>query len=106
MCRRNSSIVNKLFSEPTKALKRAAEEEDTAVGERLRRRLCDFSDAVRLWQAGVKCQPGDVNTLMELSQALMLAGNKAEAYQYLAEVQKLDPQNQAALALLMQVNIQ
>jgi len=66
----------------------------------------DFSGAVRLWQAGIKCQTGDVNTLMELSQALMLKGDKAEAYQYLAEVQKLDPQNQAALALLKRVDIQ
>jgi tetratricopeptide (TPR) repeat protein len=39
----------------------------------------DFVAAVRLWNAGVLCQPGDVNVLLELSQACLLAGDRPAA---------------------------
>jgi cytochrome c-type biogenesis protein CcmH/NrfG len=55
----------------------------------------DFSGAVRLWQAGVKCQPGDINVLLELSQALLFAGDNTGAHQCLTQARKLDPQNVA-----------
>ena len=60
----------------------------------------DYAGAVRLWEAGVKCQPGDVNALLQLSQALHLAGDKTGARQRLAEAQTLAPQNETVLALL------
>lgn len=65
----------------------------------------DYSEIVRLWQAGVKCQPGEVNTLIELSQALLLNGNKAEARQRLTEAQSLSPQNKIVLSLFKQVGM-
>jgi tetratricopeptide (TPR) repeat protein len=49
----------------------------------------DYTGAVRLWEVGVKCQPGDVNPLLELSQALLLAGDKTSARQRLFEAQVL-----------------
>ena len=49
----------------------------------------DYIGAARLWEAGVKCQPGDVNPLLELSQVLLLAGDKTSARQRLFEAQVL-----------------
>ena len=66
----------------------------------------DYVRAVRLWQAGVKCQPGDVNALLELSQALLSKGDKAGAHQQLRQAQSLAPQNQAVLALLRTVALE
>jgi tetratricopeptide (TPR) repeat protein len=60
----------------------------------------DYSGAVRLWEAGVKCMPRDVNAMIELSQVLLLAGDKTEARQRLAQAQALAPQNETVLALL------
>ncbi len=60
----------------------------------------DYPGAVRLWEAGVRCKPGDVNAILELSQALLRNGNKAGARQRLAEAQRLEPQNETVLALL------
>jgi len=65
----------------------------------------DYSGAVRLWEAGVKCKSGDVNAILELSQALLRNGNKAAARQRLAEVQQMEPQNETVLALLRQIGI-
>jgi len=63
----------------------------------------DYSGAVRLWEAGVKCKSGDVNAILELSQALLRNGNIAGARQRLVEAQQLEPQNETVLALLRQV---
>jgi Tfp pilus assembly protein PilF len=60
----------------------------------------DHAGAVRLWEAGLKCQPDDVNVLIELAQALLLAGEIIRARQYLIEVQSLSPQNATVLSLL------
>ena len=60
----------------------------------------DYTGAVRLWEAGIKCQPGDVDVLLELSQSLLLAGDKVGARQRLAQVQMLAPQNKTMLDLL------
>ena len=60
----------------------------------------DYFSAVRLWEAGVKCQPGKVSALLELTQALLLAGDKVEAHLRLIEARELDPQNEAVLTLL------
>ena len=62
----------------------------------------DYDGAVRLWEAGVRCKPGDVNALLELSQTLVLAGDQHGARQRLAQAQALDPHNEAALALYQQ----
>ena len=62
----------------------------------------DFSGAVRLWKAGVQCQPGDVNVLLELSRAMLLAGDKTGARQRLVQAQALAPQNKEVLALFLQ----
>ena len=63
----------------------------------------DYVGAARLWEAGVKCQPGDVNALLELSQALIFAGDRTGARQRLAEAEGLAPQDEAVLALLKQI---
>jgi tetratricopeptide (TPR) repeat protein len=63
----------------------------------------DYAGAVRLWEAGVKCQPGDVNTLLELSRCLILADDKIGARRQLIQAQKLAPQNEIVHALLKQV---
>jgi tetratricopeptide (TPR) repeat protein len=63
----------------------------------------DYAGAVRLWEAGVKCQPGDVNTLLELSRCLILADDKIGACRQLIQAQKLAPQNEIVHALLKQV---
>jgi tetratricopeptide (TPR) repeat protein len=60
----------------------------------------DYAGAVRLWEAGVKCQPGDVNPLLELIKSLLLAGDKTGARQRLTEAQNLSPQNETVLDLL------
>jgi len=49
----------------------------------------DYAGAVHLWEAGVDCQPRDVNAMLELTQALMLAGDKAGARHRLAQAQIL-----------------
>jgi hypothetical protein len=63
----------------------------------------DYSGAVHLWEAGVLSQPGDVNALVELTQTLLLAGEKNKAQQRLAQARQLAPQNEAVLTLLKQV---
>ncbi len=63
----------------------------------------DYAGAVRLWEAGVKCQPGDVNTLLELSRCLILADDKIGVRRQLIQAQKLAPQNEIVHALLKQV---
>jgi tetratricopeptide (TPR) repeat protein len=64
----------------------------------------DYTGAARLWAAGVKCQPGDVNALLQLSQSLLLTGDKDSARDALFQARKLDPQNEAVLDLIRQVN--
>ena len=66
----------------------------------------DYTGAVRLWEAGVKCRPGEVNALIELSYALLLAGDKTQAHHRLAQAQVLAPQNETVLDLLRQVGPQ
>ena len=63
----------------------------------------DYVGAVRLWDTGVKCQPGNVSPLLELARCLLLTGDKTEARQWIAQAQTLDPQNEAVLELLKQV---
>jgi Flp pilus assembly protein TadD len=63
----------------------------------------DYAGAARLWKAGVKCQPGDVNALLALSQALLLAGDKTGTRQRLTQAQALSPQNETVLAMLKQL---
>ncbi|MCX6059045.1 MAG: glycosyltransferase family 92 protein [Chloroflexi bacterium] len=60
----------------------------------------DYAGAIRLWEAGVKCEPGDVDALLELSHALLLAGDKTQALQRLTQARQLDPRNEAVLTLL------
>jgi tetratricopeptide (TPR) repeat protein len=64
----------------------------------------DYAGAVRLWQAGVMCQPGEVDPLLELAKVLLLAGEQSLAHQALTQAQQLAPQNEAVLAMLKQVN--
>lgn len=64
----------------------------------------DYQEAVHLWVSGVRCQPDDVNALLELSHALLLAGNKVDALQYLSQAQILAPQNQSVLNLISQAD--
>jgi Flp pilus assembly protein TadD len=65
----------------------------------------DYLGAVRLWEAGVKCQPEDVNALIELSRCLLLAGDKTGARRQLTQAQKLALQNETVLALSNQVGV-
>ena len=65
----------------------------------------DYAGAVHLWEAGIKCQPGDAKPLLELSQVFLLEGEKDKARQSLVEAQSLDPQNETVLALLRQVGV-
>ncbi len=60
----------------------------------------DYAGIVRLWEAGVKCQPGEVNALLELAQALFYAGELSRAQQRLAQALKLAPQNEDVLELM------
>jgi tetratricopeptide (TPR) repeat protein len=62
----------------------------------------DYKGAVRLWEAGVKCKPGDVQTLLELSHAMLLVGNVPGAQQRLVQAQNLAPQDERVIALLKQ----
>ncbi|MCX6059049.1 MAG: glycosyltransferase family 92 protein [Chloroflexi bacterium] len=64
----------------------------------------DYAGAAHLWEAGVKCQPGEVNVLLELSKSLFLAGDTAGARQRLSQAQSLAPQNGAVLDLIRQVD--
>jgi uncharacterized protein HemY len=52
----------------------------------------------------VKCLPGDVNALLELSQVLLLVGDNENARQYLSQAQALDPQNEMILNLIKQAD--
>lgn len=69
----------------------------------------DFAGAVRLWQAGVKCQRGDVNALLELARCQFLFGDKAGARQQFAlakslvAAEGLGLQNEAVHSLFAQV---
>jgi tetratricopeptide (TPR) repeat protein len=65
----------------------------------------DFTCAVQLWEAGLKCQPDDVTVLLELSQAQLLAGLKTEARQRLTRALNIAPQNKTVLTLLKQVDV-
>jgi cytochrome c-type biogenesis protein CcmH/NrfG len=60
----------------------------------------DYTGAARLWQAGVQCQPGDVNNLLELARCLLLAGDITGMRRYLTQAQSLAPKNEEVLALL------
>jgi tetratricopeptide (TPR) repeat protein len=60
----------------------------------------DYAGAARLWEAGVKCQPGEVSALVELSKSLLLAGDITGAERRSAEARALAPQNEAVLELL------
>lgn len=64
----------------------------------------DYAGAVHLWEAGVDCQPNEVNALIELAQALLLARDEIRARQRLVQAQSLAPQNEVVLALLRQVS--
>lgn len=64
----------------------------------------DYAGVVHLWEAGIQCQPGDINGLLELSQALLLTGDKAAARKRLAEASELDPQNTSVLTLIKKVD--
>jgi tetratricopeptide (TPR) repeat protein len=63
----------------------------------------DYARVVRLWQAGVLCQPGDVDALLELSRVLLLVGDRTDAHHSLVQAQSLAPQNEKVLALLKQL---
>jgi len=62
----------------------------------------DYAGAARLWEAGIKCQPGDVSLLLEWSRALLLNGEKAGARQVLLQALALSPDNPEAQRLLRQ----
>ena len=63
----------------------------------------DCASAVHLWEVGVNCKPWDVNALLELSQALLLVGDKSGARQRLAQASALAPRHQGVQALLRQI---
>ncbi|MCX6059048.1 MAG: glycosyltransferase family 92 protein [Chloroflexi bacterium] len=63
----------------------------------------DYALAVRLWEAGVKCKPDDVNSMLELIRTLLHAGDKTRARQVLSEAQALEPRNEVVLSLLSSV---
>ena len=63
----------------------------------------DFEKAVLLWEAGVKCEPENLNVLLELVQALVQKGDQAVARQRLAQAQALAPRDERVKALLKQV---
>ncbi len=65
----------------------------------------DYKSAVRLWEAGIKCQPGEVTPLIELAKSFLLAGDKFRARQVLGQAQGLAPQNEALLAFAKQSSI-
>ena len=63
----------------------------------------DFEKAVFLWEVGVKCEPENLNVLLELVQALVQKGDQAVARQRLAQAQALAPRDERVKALLKQV---
>ena len=63
----------------------------------------DYSRAVCLWEARLESQKGDLNVLLELTQALLRKGDIAGARQRLALAKSLAPQNEEVLALLKKV---
>jgi len=65
----------------------------------------DYAGAVHLWEAGMKCQPGDLNAMLELIQALLLAGDKLGARRWLTQAQSLAPQNETVLALFKKIDV-
>ncbi len=62
----------------------------------------DYQGAIFLWRAGVMCLPDDINPLLELASAMILAGDKTSAQQVLLQVQVLAPQNERLPVLLKQ----
>jgi uncharacterized protein HemY len=52
----------------------------------------------------LKFRPNDVNTLLELSRCLLLAGDDQGARWQLIRAQTIAPQNETVLGLLKQVN--
>jgi len=65
----------------------------------------DYAGAAHLWDIGVKCQPDDVNALLELSRCLILAGDGNGARRQLIQARALFPKNEAVLDLLKQVGV-
>ena len=63
----------------------------------------DFDGAVKLWEAGAKCQLGK-EALIELSRALLLADNASEARRRLLQAQAFAPHDERVGALLVQAN--
>jgi len=63
----------------------------------------DFAGAARLWEAGVRCQPGEVDALLGLFICLMLVDDEVGARQRLEQARALAPQNETVLALIKQV---
>jgi uncharacterized protein HemY len=63
----------------------------------------DYAGAVRLWETRLELQKDDLNVLIELSQTLLLSGDRSGARQCLAQAQALSPQNAEVLVLLKQV---
>ncbi len=49
--------------------------------------------AAQLWEAGSKCQPGDVDVLLEWCRALIQQGDKPRARQILLQAQSLSPRH-------------
>ena len=60
----------------------------------------DYANAVLVWEAGIKCEPDNINTLLELAQALLHKGDQKNARQRLAQAQALAPQDERVAALL------
>jgi hypothetical protein len=60
----------------------------------------DYTGAVRLWQAGVQCQPSEVNNLLELARCLLLTGDKTGMRRCLTQARSLAPKNEEVLAFL------
>jgi Tfp pilus assembly protein PilF len=63
----------------------------------------DYTGAAYLWQAGAQSMPGEVLALLELTRCLLLAGDKDQARQALAQAQEHAPQHEAVLDLIRQV---
>jgi Tfp pilus assembly protein PilF len=59
----------------------------------------DYDGAVQLWKIGVKSQPGEITTLLELANSMLLAGDKTGAQEALTKAQALSPQNEIVLTL-------
>ena len=64
----------------------------------------DYPGAVHLWQAGVKCQPRNLDALLELSRALLLSGDQPGARDVLILARSLAPQNETVLTLFKQLD--